>query len=57
MVDPWGRPYYIDENDGENPGNNWACQDRIGAYRHPHRYQQEDNKFRRRVEALNFCTD
>ena len=33
LVDPWGRPYFIDENEGEND----ACgKDRIGTYTHPY---------------------
>lgn len=32
MVDPWGRPYYIDENEGEGGG---CGQDSIGVYSLP----------------------
>ena len=32
LVDPWGRPYYIDENEGENGG---CGQDAIGVYARP----------------------
>lgn len=33
LVDPWGRPYYLDENEGE-----YACPtaDTIGIYKNPH---------------------
>lgn len=32
LVDPWGAPYFIDENEGENGG---CTADRLGYYRHP----------------------
>jgi prepilin-type N-terminal cleavage/methylation domain-containing protein len=36
LVDPWGRPYYIDENEGEGPIPATACTlDRIGYYSRP----------------------
>jgi prepilin-type N-terminal cleavage/methylation domain-containing protein len=35
LVDPWGRPYFIDEN--ENEGGTANCtKDSIGAYKNPH---------------------
>lgn len=34
LTDPWGRPYYIDEN--ENAGGGTGCiKDTIGAYKNP----------------------
>lgn len=34
IVDPWGRPYFIDEN--ENQDNSGSCtRDLIGAYKYP----------------------
>ena len=34
LVDPWGRPYYIDEN--ENAGGTTSCaKDRLGAFKLP----------------------
>jgi prepilin-type N-terminal cleavage/methylation domain-containing protein len=34
LVDPWGRPYYIDEN--ENQNDNGTCtQDVLGTYKQP----------------------
>lgn len=34
LIDPWGRPYYIDENENEN--NNGSCiKDVIGSFRQP----------------------
>lgn len=36
LVDPWGRPYYIDENEGEGAVPATACtQDAIGYYATP----------------------
>lgn len=36
LVDPWGRPYYIDENEGEGAIPATACSpDRIGYYSRP----------------------
>jgi len=36
LVDPWGRPYYIDENEGEGAVPATACaQDGIGYYATP----------------------
>ena len=36
LVDPWGRPYYIDENEGEGANPPTACnQDAIGYYSRP----------------------
>jgi len=32
LIDPWGRPYYIDENEGEGAG---CTPDRIGVYARP----------------------
>lgn len=39
VVDPFGRPYVIDENEGENPSN--LCQrDTVAVYKMPHEYQR-----------------
>lgn len=36
LVDPWGRPYYMDENEGEGAVPATACNpDRIGYYANP----------------------
>ncbi len=36
LVDPWGRPYYIDENEGEGADPPNACNDdAIGVYARP----------------------
>jgi prepilin-type N-terminal cleavage/methylation domain-containing protein len=36
LVDPWGRPYYIDENEGEGADPPNACaDDAIGVYARP----------------------
>jgi len=36
LVDPWGRPYYLDENEGEGAIPETACaQDAIGYYAAP----------------------
>ena len=36
LVDPWGRPYYIDENEGEGAVPATACaDDAIGVYARP----------------------
>lgn len=36
LVDPWGRPYYIDENEGEGAIPDTACgDDAIGYYARP----------------------
>jgi len=36
LVDPWGRPYYIDENEGEGANPPTACtKDNIGYYAQP----------------------
>jgi len=36
LIDPWGRPYYIDQNETENIGGNFCVQDKVGTYRLPH---------------------
>ncbi len=37
IVDPWGRPYYIDENEGESVGS--PCnKDKIAVFARPHVY-------------------
>ncbi|MDO8335853.1 MAG: type II secretion system protein [Candidatus Saccharibacteria bacterium] len=45
LVDPWGRPYYIDENEGEDPLN--PCQkDILSAYSYPfENYTTDLNSF------------
>lgn len=35
LVDPWGRPYFIDENESEGGVSN-CTKDSIGAYKRPH---------------------
>ncbi|MAU34063.1 hypothetical protein CL689_00655 [Candidatus Saccharibacteria bacterium] len=36
LIDPWGRPYYIDENEGEGANPPTACNaDAIGYYAQP----------------------
>lgn len=35
MVDPWGRPYAIDENEGRNE-TEFCIQDRLRTFRYPH---------------------
>lgn len=36
LIDPWGRPYYIDENEGEGADPPKACaDDAIGVYARP----------------------
>lgn len=35
LIDPYGRPYYIDQSEGENVGGNLCIQDKVGAYRQP----------------------
>jgi prepilin-type N-terminal cleavage/methylation domain-containing protein len=35
LVDPWGRPYFIDENEYEGSSTN-CTKDSIGAYKRPH---------------------
>lgn len=36
LIDPWGRPYYIDENEGEGADPPNACgDDNIGVYARP----------------------
>lgn len=39
LVDPWGRPYYINENEGDHPGTP-CTQDRIAVYRQPFVHNQ-----------------
>ena len=36
LLDPWGRPYYIDQNEGENIGGNLCVQDKASVYQLPH---------------------
>jgi prepilin-type N-terminal cleavage/methylation domain-containing protein len=37
LVDPWGQPYYIDENEGENPVMPDMCwPDSVGTHARPH---------------------
>lgn len=38
MKDPWGRPYYIDENEGEGSACGWN--DRLGVFERPRMYEQ-----------------
>ena len=36
LIDPWGRPYYLDENEGEGTPTSTACgDDYIGVYARP----------------------
>lgn len=39
LVDPWGRPYYINENEGDVPGNP-CIQDVLAVYRQPFVHNQ-----------------
>jgi prepilin-type N-terminal cleavage/methylation domain-containing protein len=39
IVDPWERPYYIDENEGENGGS--CTEDWLGRYLEPHQQWNE----------------
>jgi len=34
ITDPWGRPYYVDENEGQNGGS--CTKDDLGRYLEPH---------------------
>jgi len=34
ITDPWGRPYYVDENEGQNGGS--CTKDDLGRYFEPH---------------------
>ncbi len=36
IVDPYGRPYLIDQSEGENVGGNYCVKDIVSAYRYPH---------------------
>lgn len=36
IVDPWGQPYYIDENEGEFPLPGYCWMDIIGTFKRPH---------------------
>lgn len=35
LIDPWNRPYYIDQSEGENVGGNFCIPDKASAYRLP----------------------
>lgn len=35
MVDPYGRPYYIDQSEGEDVGGNFCIKDKVGTYQQP----------------------
>lgn len=35
LLDPWNRPYYIDQSEGENVGGNYCVRDKAGTYRLP----------------------
>ena len=35
LLDPWNRPYYIDQSEGENVGGNYCIQDKASTYRLP----------------------
>lgn len=47
LTDPWGRPYFIDENENENNGGG-CTKDSIGVYQRPHQYNNwaPDNETR-----------
>lgn len=52
IVDPWGRPYYVDENEGQNGGS--CTKDDLGRYREPH--QQWGNTDLRTIpNSLQSC--
>ena len=40
LKDPWGRPYYIDENESENPAA-MCNRDKIAVYALPHVYNSQ----------------
>ncbi|MBC7459349.1 prepilin-type N-terminal cleavage/methylation domain-containing protein [Candidatus Saccharibacteria bacterium] len=47
LVDPWGRPYYIDENEGESANPPTGCTaDAIGYYSLPFTTAQTMTKYR-----------
>lgn len=56
LVDPWGRPYYIDQSEGEYAD---PCQapDRISIYRRPHvnGYQGYDTSYVRVLPFIAAC--
>jgi prepilin-type N-terminal cleavage/methylation domain-containing protein len=52
MVDPWGRPYYIDENEG-SPG---CLHDTIAAYDHPFNGASPSNQMYLPNSGYSGCT-
>lgn len=49
LIDPWGRPYYIDENEGESCSRDW-----IGYYAQPFTTGQTMNRVRE-IPRLAIC--
>lgn len=57
LVDPWGRPYYIDENEGEGAVPATACNaDSIGYYAQPFTTGQTMNKLEFIPKIQPACT-
>lgn len=54
MVDPWGRPYAIDENEGRN-STEFCIQDRLRTFRYPHVQSSPDSTYSYLVP--NFYTE
>ena len=44
MVDPWGRPYAIDENEGKNQ-DEFCIQDRLRTFKYPHVQSSPDSTY------------
>lgn len=53
LIDPWGRPYYMDENEGESGG---CGQDAIGIYSRPFTTGQTMTKHTLLNKVTSACT-
>lgn len=52
ITDPWGRPYYVDENEGQNGGS--CTKDDLGRYFEPHQ-QWGNTNIRTIPNSLSSC--
>jgi type II secretory pathway pseudopilin PulG len=52
ITDPWGRPYYVDENEGQNGGS--CTPDDLGRYFEPHQ-QWGNTNLRTIPNSLQSC--
>ena len=53
LIDPYGRPYYIDQSEGENVGGNLCIQDKASAYQQPFVTGSANDDTRYRIDINN----